>query len=86
MPWGYVEGAGHFHYWLVRPGVELEDWTVILNEGRGPLWEAYPASYSQVLLEVVAGTTTSFYFTDLDDIVDPADRTLFSPNSQILSQ
>ncbi|WP_230211105.1 SMI1/KNR4 family protein [Streptomyces kaniharaensis] len=39
VPWGYVEGAGHFLYWLVRPGVEPEEWTVILNEGRGPFWE-----------------------------------------------
>ncbi|WP_329182144.1 SMI1/KNR4 family protein (plasmid) [Streptomyces decoyicus] len=86
VPWGYVEGEGHFLYWLVRPGVEPEEWTVILNEGRGPLWEAYPASCSQFILDVVAGTTTSFHFTDLDDIVDPEDRTRFSPNSQILSQ
>ncbi|MEE1743300.1 SMI1/KNR4 family protein [Streptomyces sp. JV184] len=86
VPWGYVEGAGHFLYWLVRPGVEPEEWTVLLDEGRGPLWEVYPASCSQFLLDVVAGTTTSFYFTDLGDIVDTADRTLFSPNSQILSQ
>ncbi|WP_351233332.1 SMI1/KNR4 family protein [Streptomyces sp. NPDC002133] len=86
VPWGYVEGAGHFLYWLVRPGVEPEEWTVILNEGRGPLWESYPASCSQFLLDVVAGTTTSFYFTNLEDIVASEDRTCFSPNSQILSQ
>ncbi|MFF2964928.1 SMI1/KNR4 family protein [Streptomyces sp. NPDC057963] len=59
VPWGYVEGAGHFLYWLVRPGAGPEEWTVILNEGRGPLWEVYPASCSQFLLDVVAGTTTS---------------------------
>lgn len=84
-PWGYAEGAGHFLYWLVRPGVEPEEWTIILNEGRGPLWEAYPVSCSQFLHDVVAGTTTSFYFTDLDDVVDPEDRTRFAPTSQILS-
>jgi hypothetical protein len=33
---------------------------------------------------VVAGTTTSYYFTDHDDIVDPQDRTRFRPNAEIL--
>ncbi|MFE0460769.1 SMI1/KNR4 family protein [Kitasatospora sp. NPDC058965] len=82
LPWGYAEGAGHVLYWLVRPGVEPEEWTVVLNEGRGPLWEAHPVSCSRFLLDVVAGTTTSFYFTGLDDIVAPADRTRFAPNAE----
>lgn len=86
VPWAYVEGAGHVLYWLLRPGDEPEEWTVILNEGRGPLWEAWPVSCSQFLLDVVAGTTTSVYFTDLDDVVDPEDRFRFAPNSQILSE
>lgn len=86
VPWGYMEGGGHVLYWLVRPGVEPEEWTVVLNEGRGPLWEAHPASCSQFILEVVAGTTTSFYFTDHDDIVTPEARTRFSPNAEIFSR
>ncbi|MCZ4119827.1 hypothetical protein [Streptomyces sp. H39-S7] len=84
VPWAFVEGAGHFLYWVVRPDVAPEEWTVILNEGRGPLWEAYPTSCSRFILDVVAGTSTSFYFTHLDDIVDPDDRTRFLPNSQVL--
>ncbi|MFF7749052.1 hypothetical protein ACFZCP_07295 [Streptomyces sp. NPDC007971] len=86
VPWGYAEGGGHFLYWLVRPDVEPEEWTVILNEGRGPLWEAHPVSCSQFLLDVMTGTTSSFYFTDLED--DPAsdDKPRFEPNSQILGQ
>lgn len=82
VPWGYAEGSGHVLYWLVRPGVEPEEWTVILNEGRGPLWEAHPASCSQFLLEVVAGTTTSLYFSDHDDDIDPEDRFRFVPGSR----
>ncbi|MDX2560400.1 SMI1/KNR4 family protein [Streptomyces sp. TX20-6-3] len=81
VPWGYVEGAGHFLYWLVRPGAEPEEWTTLLNEGRGPLWEAHPASCSEFLLGVVAGTTTSFYFDHTDDMVDPEDRYRFRPTS-----
>ncbi|WP_324614274.1 SMI1/KNR4 family protein [Streptomyces kebangsaanensis] len=86
VPWGYAEGAGHFLYWLVRPGTEPEEWTVLLNEGRGPLREACPVSCGQFLLDVVAGTTTSFHFTGLDDVVDPEDRSRFAPDSQILDQ
>ncbi|MEU3744364.1 MULTISPECIES: SMI1/KNR4 family protein [Streptomyces] len=86
VPWGYVEGAGHVLYWLVRPGVEPEEWTVILNEGRGPLWEAHAMSCSQFIHDVVTDTSSSYYFDDIDDIVDPEERTLFRPTSQILGQ
>ncbi|MFD3534404.1 SMI1/KNR4 family protein [Streptomyces sp. NPDC058664] len=77
VPWGFDEGAGHFPYRVVRPGVEPEEWTVVLNEGRGPLWEAAPVSCSRYLHDVVAGTSTSFHFGDLDEVVDPGDRARF---------
>ncbi|MFK0215648.1 hypothetical protein [Streptomyces sp. NPDC090298] len=83
VPWGYVEGAGHVLYWLVRPGTEPEEWPVLLNEGRGPLWEFHPPLCSRFLLDVVAGTTTSYYFTDLDELVTPAERTRFLPLARI---
>ncbi|MGV9338135.1 SMI1/KNR4 family protein [Streptomyces sp. NPDC003688] len=86
VPWGYAEGAGHFLYWLIRPGTDPDDWTVVLNEGRGPLWEFHPVSCSEFLLEVLAGTTPSPYFTDVDDIVAPEDRTRFIPNAEILNR
>ncbi|WP_185909285.1 hypothetical protein [Streptomyces sp. WAC01280] len=86
VPWGYVEGAGHVLYWLVRPGVEPEEWTVILNEGRGPLWEATPVSCSRFVLDVVAGTSSSYYFADVDEMVDPEDRNRFRSHAQILDR
>ncbi|MFF4265770.1 SMI1/KNR4 family protein [Streptomyces virginiae] len=88
VPWGYAEGSGHVLYWVVRPEVEPEEWTVILHEGRGPYWEAHEASCSQFLLDVVAGTTTSFYFGDDDhdhgdhDDIDAEDRFRFIPGSR----
>ncbi|MFJ8662003.1 SMI1/KNR4 family protein [Streptomyces sp. NPDC093795] len=84
LPWAFDEGAGHFLYWLVRPGAAPEEWTVILNEGRGPLWEAAPVSCSRYLLDVVSGTSTSFYYSDLDELVDPEERTRFVPNADVL--
>ncbi|WP_395359587.1 SMI1/KNR4 family protein [Streptomyces sp. YH02] len=82
VPWGYVEGAGHFLYWLVRPGAEPDEWTTVLNEGRGPLWEAHPASCGAFLLDVVSGTAKSPYFTDIDDMAGPEDRYRFRPTSE----
>lgn len=87
IPWAYVEGAGHFLYWLVREGVEPEEWTVILNEGRGPLWEAAPVSCSRYLLDVMTGTADSLYFSgpeDPDQTCAQENLSRFRPNSEIL--
>ncbi|MCT7351316.1 hypothetical protein N4P33_03925 [Streptomyces sp. 15-116A] len=37
LPWAYVEDSGMYLYWLRRPGQTPNEWTVILNEGRGPV-------------------------------------------------
>ncbi|MFF1272429.1 hypothetical protein ACFVZC_03245 [Streptomyces marokkonensis] len=37
LPWAFKEGTGAFLYWSVRPGQHPDDWTVLHNEGRGPL-------------------------------------------------
>ncbi|MBZ4320482.1 SMI1/KNR4 family protein [Streptomyces huiliensis] len=62
LPFAYVEGDGHFLYWLARPGAAPADWTVILNEGRGPEWEHYGVRAVDFLLGVLTGTVESFYF------------------------
>ncbi|WP_405918125.1 hypothetical protein [Streptomyces sp. NBC_00728] len=49
VPWGYAEGGGHHLYWLVRPGVEPEEWTVVLNAGGGPLRERPTRPTGQVV-------------------------------------
>ncbi|MGW4301057.1 hypothetical protein [Streptomyces sp. NPDC004376] len=43
-------------------------------------------SYGEFLLEVLAGTTSSFHLTDVDDIVAPEDRTHLVPNAEILNR
>ncbi|MFD8914941.1 hypothetical protein [Streptomyces sp. NPDC059575] len=43
-------------------------------------------SCGEFLLEVLTGTTPSPYFTDVDDIVAPEDRTRFIPNAEILNR
>ncbi|MET9346153.1 SMI1/KNR4 family protein [Streptomyces termitum] len=41
VPWAFEEGSGAFLHRLVRPGRHPDTWTVLYNEGRGPLWEAH---------------------------------------------
>lgn len=75
-----VENGGEVPYWLVLPGVPPEEWPVILNEGRGPLWEFHPtSSCSRFVLEVCTGSTGSYYFSDLGDFVSPSERGAFLP-------
>ncbi|MFJ7626612.1 hypothetical protein ACIQZN_08995 [Streptomyces sp. NPDC097595] len=62
VPWAFEEGSGAFLYWLVRPGVEPDDWTVLFNEGRGPLWEPHAMGCLAFLLAVLTGTAETEYF------------------------
>ncbi|AZK92711.1 MULTISPECIES: SMI1/KNR4 family protein [Streptomyces] len=79
IPWATVEEAGHYLYWLVRPGQEPSEWTVVLNEGRGPEWESHPQSCGAFLAGLLTGDVRSFYF---DEFPLPAHS--FDANSDIL--
>lgn len=63
LPWAWCEGTGYFLYWLVRPGKAPDDWTVMLNEGRGPEWESHSLSCSRCLFSAMTGDLGSLYFT-----------------------
>ncbi|MFI6412871.1 SMI1/KNR4 family protein [Streptomyces sp. NPDC050585] len=65
IPWAYVEGSGAYVYWLVRPGLKPDEWTVMLNEGRGPGWEHHATSCAPFLLSVLTGEAKSGYFSGL---------------------
>ncbi|MEV4167480.1 hypothetical protein [Nonomuraea dietziae] len=62
LPWAFCEGSGNFLYWLLQPGQAPDDWTVMLNEGRGPEWESHRLSCSQFLFAAMTGDIDSFYF------------------------
>ncbi|MFG1959611.1 hypothetical protein [Nonomuraea sp. NPDC049028] len=62
LPWAFFEGSGHFLYWVLQPGQAPDDWTVIMNEGRGPEWESHPLSCSQYLFAAMTGNLDSVYF------------------------
>ncbi|MFD5323493.1 hypothetical protein [Streptomyces sp. NPDC127092] len=66
LPWAFEEGTGAFLYWLARPGQHPDDWTVLYNEGRGPLWENHGMGCLAFLLAVLTGTAETSYFGDLN--------------------
>lgn len=80
IPWAYVEGSGAYLYWLVRPGQKPEEWTVMLNEGRGPEWEHHATSCAPFLLSLLTGEAETGYFPEL-----PVEDHRFESNDSILS-
>ncbi|MEU7279771.1 SMI1/KNR4 family protein [Streptomyces sp. NPDC045431] len=79
IPWAYVEGAGHYLYWLAGPGQEPAEWTVLLNEGRGPEWEHHALTCAGFLVGVLTGEVESCYVGGLAD-----GPHTFTPNADIL--
>ncbi|MET9802199.1 SMI1/KNR4 family protein [Streptomyces sp. NPDC006368] len=74
IPWAYVEGSGHFLYWLALPGRSASEWTVLLNEGRGPEWEHHHVSCTEFLAGLMTGEVQSSYLPDFyaeDHVFEP---------------
>ncbi|WP_185303021.1 hypothetical protein [Streptomyces finlayi] len=59
LPWGCEEGSGAFLYWLVRPGQHPDEWTVLYNEGQGPLREHHDVGCLDFLSAVLTGTANT---------------------------
>ncbi|MFD3776199.1 hypothetical protein [Streptomyces sp. NPDC058612] len=83
VPWAFEEGTGAFLYWLVRPGQHPDEWTVMYNEGRGPLWEHHAMGCLAFLLAVLTQSAKTQYFGHYYEVLKPtehrfatADRTL----------
>ncbi|MFE0424904.1 hypothetical protein [Streptomyces sp. NPDC058953] len=74
VPWAYEEGTGAFLYWLVRPGRHPDEWTVLYNEGRGPLWEHHDTGCADFLLAVLTGTADTEYFGYFYEVLKPAEH------------
>ncbi|MEU3777763.1 hypothetical protein AB0F11_32150 [Streptomyces sp. NPDC032472] len=74
LPWAFEEGTGAFLYWLVRPGQHPDEWTVLYNEGRGPLWEAHDMGCVAFLLAVLTGTAETEYFGYLYEVLKPTEH------------
>jgi hypothetical protein len=74
VPWAFEEGTGAFLYWLARPGQHPDEWTVLYNEGRGPLWEHHHMGCLAFLLAVLTGTAETDYFGGLHDVPKPTEH------------
>lgn len=83
LPWAFEEGTGAFLYWLARPGQQPDEWTVLYNEGRGPMWEHHDTGCSAFLLAVLTGTAETAYFGHLYEVLKPTEHR-FATADQIL--
>ncbi|MET7732103.1 hypothetical protein ABZT02_12140 [Streptomyces sp. NPDC005402] len=83
LPWAFEEGTGAFLYWLARPGQRPDEWTVLYNEGRGPLWEHHDVGCVAFLLAVLTGTASTDYFGHLYEVLKPTGHS-FATADQIL--
>ncbi|MFJ8646421.1 hypothetical protein ACIRNI_09880 [Streptomyces sp. NPDC093546] len=79
IAWALTEDGATL-YWLLRPGQDPDDWTVMVHEGRGPDWERFPMSCTEFLERLlVTGDIESDILCDL-----PADSHGFRPSSGFL--
>lgn len=51
-------------YWRRQAGAPSEAWTVVVNEGRGPDWDAYDGPATQFLLDVLTRRVTIDVFPE----------------------
>ncbi|MFE9933384.1 SMI1/KNR4 family protein [Streptomyces sp. NPDC005533] len=58
IPWATTDN-GECLYWLVLPGVEPNEWSVMVNEASGPRWESYSLSCTQFLAAALTGELQS---------------------------
>ncbi|MCX4959911.1 SMI1/KNR4 family protein [Streptomyces virginiae] len=64
VAWAVTEN-GDCLYWLARPGLEPDQWTVLIKEGRGRDWEFHTQSCSEFLQSILlTGGTESEMFYD----------------------
>ncbi|MFF8381352.1 SMI1/KNR4 family protein [Streptomyces sp. NPDC015661] len=59
LPFAYIEGSGAYLYWLTGETAPPEEWTVLVNEGRGPEWEHHAVSAAEFVAGVLTGRIRS---------------------------
>ncbi|WP_435591718.1 SMI1/KNR4 family protein [Nocardia sp. bgisy118] len=58
LPWATTDN-GELLYWLIRPGLRSDDWTVMVNEARGDHWEHFGHTCTQFLASALTGDIRS---------------------------
>ncbi|MFB7176315.1 SMI1/KNR4 family protein [Streptomyces sp. NPDC056257] len=64
IPWATTDN-GECLYWLVLPGRQPNEWTVMVNEARGPRWEHHSVSCTQFLASALTGELQSDILSSL---------------------
>ncbi|NUK53400.1 SMI1/KNR4 family protein [Streptomyces lunaelactis] len=64
IPWATTDN-GECLYWLVQPGLESDQWTVMVNEARGDRWEHFSVSCTQFLASTLDGELQSNILSSL---------------------
>ncbi|MFI9785128.1 hypothetical protein ACIHEI_16710 [Kitasatospora sp. NPDC051984] len=64
IPWASTDN-GEFLYWLAQPGQHPDQWTVMVNEARGPWWEHFDLTLTRFLARSLTGETRSEILSDL---------------------
>ncbi|MFH9738966.1 SMI1/KNR4 family protein [Streptomyces roseolus] len=64
LPWATTDN-GECLYWLVRPGVDPDGWTVMVNEARGERWEHFPVTCTRFLASCLDGELRSSILSSL---------------------
>ncbi|WP_338605165.1 SMI1/KNR4 family protein [Saccharopolyspora sp. SCSIO 74807] len=55
LPWGITDN-GDVCYWMTEPDKDPDEWTVAVNEERGPHWEQFDGSVTEFLVAVFSRT------------------------------
>ncbi|QGZ52059.1 hypothetical protein GPZ77_30120 [Streptomyces sp. QHH-9511] len=58
IPWATTDN-GEYLFWLVRPGQDPDEWTIMINEEGGEEWERYAMTVTRFLPQVLAGEVRS---------------------------
>lgn len=64
IPWATTDN-GECLYWLVQPGLEADQWTVMVNEARGDRWEHFDVPCTQFLAASLDGQLQSGILSSL---------------------
>ncbi|WP_369142128.1 SMI1/KNR4 family protein [Streptomyces sp. R44] len=67
LPFAYIEGSGAYLYWLTSETAKPEQWTVLVNEGRGPEWEHHAVSAAEFVAGVLTGRIHSETLGEFED-------------------
>lgn len=65
LPWGRTDDGDKL-YWVTKPRYSPDDWTVVVNEARGPTWETFDGTATELLYALLRGSVRLDLFDGSD--------------------